>query len=46
MGSRPPHYEDALRQFQSRCHTADAIDSRQRAQLLSDLAMAERSLGK
>lgn len=32
-------YEDALRQFQSTLSHRDAIDSRQRAQLLSDLAI-------
>lgn len=39
-------YEDALGQFQSTLSHGDAIDSRQRAHLLSDLAMAERGLGK
>jgi predicted ATPase len=39
-------YEDALRQVQSSLLHGDAIDSRQRAQLLSDLAMAEHGLGK
>jgi len=39
-------YEDALRQFQFTLSHGDAIDSRQRAHLLSDLAMAERGPGK
>ena len=39
-------YEDALRQFQPALSHGDAIDSRQRAHLLSDLATAERGLGK
>jgi predicted ATPase len=39
-------YEDALRQFQSTLSHGDAIDSRQRAHLLSDLALTEPDLGK
>jgi hypothetical protein len=39
-------YEDALRQLKSTLSHGDTIDSRQRAHLLSDLAMTERGLGK
>jgi predicted ATPase len=39
-------YEDVLRQFQSTLSHGDTITSRQRAQFLSDLAMAERGPGK
>ena len=45
-GLKAAAYEDALRQFQSTPSHGDASDSRQRAHLLSDLAMAEHGLGK
>ena len=39
-------YEDALRQFQSALSHGDALDARQRAQLLTHLARAKRGLGR
>jgi len=39
-------YEDALRQFQSALSHGDAIDARQRAQLLTYRARAKRGLGR
>ncbi|HKA55227.1 MAG TPA: AAA family ATPase, partial [Candidatus Binatia bacterium] len=39
-------YEDALRQFQSALAHGDALDARQRAQLLTHLARAKRGLGR
>jgi tetratricopeptide (TPR) repeat protein len=39
-------YEEALRHFESALSHREAIDSRQQAELLSHLAMTERSLGQ